>query len=150
AILAAAAARSEAASHTLADAETRAQSARDAVTRAKTEHDGRKKRLKERRDGLKKAKEALSARRKLLNETLAKMPADLRPRPPFQATDIMALTAKAELRRLKIEKVVVDLEQTRVARRDLEQKRSWLLERRQQEVVSRAGELDVSLATSAE
>jgi DNA repair protein SbcC/Rad50 len=150
AILAAAAARSEAAAQAQAEAETRFQKTRDDLTRAKAEFDAAKKRLKERKDSLKKSKEALTARRKRLDETIARMPADLRPKPPYQTADIGALTARVELRRLKIEKVVTELEDTRAARRVLEQEKSHLTERRQRDVASKAGDLDVRLATTAE
>jgi exonuclease SbcC len=147
AILSTLAAAGESAARALTEAETRALTTRDVLTRAKAELDAARKRGKERADALKKTKDALAARRKRLDDTVAKMPVDLRPRPPYQPADIAALTARVELRKLKIEKVVADLQETRGARRVLEEERSALSTRRQREVVSRVGDLDVRLAT---
>ena len=149
-VLATLAAAGDSAARALAEAEQRAQKTRDILMQAKAALEADKKRGKERADALKKAKDALAARRKRLDDTVAKMPVDLRPRPPYAASDIAALTARVELRKLKIEKVVADLQETRGARRVLEDERSALADRRRREVVSRAGELDVRLATLGE
>ena len=150
AILGALAADSESAARALTEAEAHVQKTRDVVVQARTGLDAAKKRNKERGAALEKSKDALAARRKRLDDTVAKMPVDLRPRPPYQAADIGALTARVELRRLKIEKIVADLQETRGARAALEQERARIETRRQREVVSRAGELDVRLATLRE
>src|SRR5262249_36997569 len=115
AILSAAAAQSEARGAAFNEAEAEAQRARETALVAKAEQDSAKKRIKERKEAFKRAKETLQSRRKRIDETASKMPADLRPRPPYQAADIIALGAKVELRRLKIAKVVEELEETRVA-----------------------------------
>lgn len=142
-------ARHAEATHALAAAEARAQLTRDTVTTGKTKLDAEKKRLKERKATLQKARDALAARRKRLDDTANKLPPDLRPKGTVVA-DIAALLARVELRKLKIERVVRDLEETRAARRVLEIERARLGERRQTEVALRKGDLDVRLATFGE
>ncbi len=149
ALLAGPTARHAEANHALAAADARAQLTRDAVTTGRTKLDAEKKRLKERRATLEKARAALAARRKRLDDTANKLPPDLRPRGTV-ASDIAALLARVELRKLKIERVVRDLEEARAARRVLEIERTRLGERRQAEVVARRGDLDVRLATFGE
>lgn len=164
-VLAGAAQQHEAATRALGEAEAHAQKARDVVIQAKAALDAAKKRLKERRDALKKSKDALAARRKRFDETLKKLPDDLRPQnlglaapgtgggaaeQASAAQEIASLVARVELRKLKIERVVKDLEEARAARRVLEMERSRLGERRQAEVTAKAGDLDVRLATYAD
>jgi exonuclease SbcC len=150
AILADPAARHESAARALAEAEAQVQKTRDVVTRAKAELDAARKRLKERKDAVKKSRDALAARRKRLDDTIARLPADLRPKEPLAAADIAALAARVELRRSKIEAVQRSLDETRGERRALDHERVALGERRQKEVISRAGELDMRLATFVE
>lgn len=165
AILAGATAANELAARALADADAQAQRTRDVVTRAKAELDGAKKRSKERRDALQKSKDVLAARRKRLDDTAAKLPKDLRPALPasgaagsentasaldISPADIAALVARVDVRRARIEEVVRSLEDARTARRALELTRTRLAEQRQREVVSKAGALDVQLATFRE
>lgn len=168
AILAGPSTASESAARALAEAEAQAQATRDVVTRAKAEIDAAKKRLKERRDALEKSKAALAARRKRLDDTISKLPKDLRPALPatpavattgaqttlaaFEASpaDIAALLARVDVRRAKIDEVVKSLEEARAARRALELDKNRLAEQRQRDIVSKAGALDVQLATSLE
>ena len=148
-ILAGAMTRREDANKALASADERAQAARDAVTKAKAQLEAEKKRVRERRDALKKTKDALGARKKRLDDVASKLPVDLRPKGTLPA-DIASLLARVELRKLKIERVVKELTEVRVARRALEIERSRLNERRQVEIAKKQGDLDVRLATSGE
>lgn len=160
AILAGAVAASEAASRALGEAEGHAQNTRDVVTRAKAELEAAKKRWKERSDAHGKAKTTLAARRKRLADAAAKLPADLRPagaeslnagsEPAVAAADVAALIARVDVRRSRIEEVVKRLAAAREARGALEIARRDLDEQRRREVVSRAGALDVQIATFRE
>ena len=149
AILAGATARHADATKALAAADDRVQLTRDAVTKGKAQLDAEKKRIRERRDAVKKAKDALGARAKRLDDVANKLPPDLRPKGSAPA-DIAALLARVELRKLKIERVVKELSEVRVARRALEIEKGRWDERRQTEVVKKQGDLDVRLATSGE